>query len=395
MAKKIMRNDGRYSSKISLGDGKYKYVYAHSQGELDRKVREIRSKMDKGLDVSAGMNTFDEWGKRWLAKKSRRVSENWHKALVINYNKLSPLYKVPVCQIRTIDLEDILDNLAEQRYSQRVIKAVKDIAVGIMDMVCQNRIIDYNPFTHIDMPTANPIKRNNRRALTQTEQQWIIDTPHRAQTAAMIMMYAGLRRGELLALQWSDIDFEKGTINVNKSVVMSNGQPEIKMGGKTENASRIVYIPKVLIDYLKDCKKDNFLVVPSANSKLMSDSAWRRLWDSYITELNFKYGNFSNHIIDGKPCPQPKSKYQPGGVPIVIPRFTAHWLRHTFITLMYFSGIDAYAAAKQAGHSDIKVTLEIYTHLDSEYKQKSVEKLDHYLLQGCQMVVKNGLKAHG
>ena len=101
-----------------------------------------------------------------------------------------------------------------------------------------------------------------------------------------------------------------------------------------------------------------------------------------------KYADFGNYIVNGKPMERPTSKCKPGGVPILIPQFTAHWLRHTFITMMYLSGVDVLTAAEQAGHSDIKVTMGIYTHLDAEYKQRTMEKLDNYL-DGCQMGVKN------
>ncbi len=61
-------------------------------------------------------------------------------------------------------------------------------------------------------------------------------------------------------------------------------------------------------------------------------------------------------LLPYKPYQKPKSKMAPGGVPIIIPKFTAHWLRHTFITMMYMAGVDVLTAAKQAGHADIKVT---------------------------------------
>lgn len=86
---------------------------------------------------------------------------------------------------------------------------------------------------------------------------------------------------------------------------------------------------------------------------------------------------------------RPKSKKRRGGVPIVIPQFTAHWLRHTYITLLYMSGVDVLTAAKQAGHANIKTTMEIYTHLDAEHIRKNIDKLDIFLEQCSQNVVKN------
>ena len=260
-------------------------------------------------------------------------------------------------------------------YGKRTIKAVRDIATGIMQLATENRVIEYNYFSSVKLPAAKKLAEK-RRALTAEERRWITDTPHRAQTAAMIMMYAGLRRGELIPLLWSDIDLDNGTISVSKSTESINGTPRVKDGGKTVNANRIINIPKILCDYLRKQPKKSFLVCPSASGSMMTDSAWRRLWDSYLTDLNLKYGNWKDCIeTDGK-CPP---KFSPGEKPMLIPNFTAHWLRHTFITMMYLSGIDALTAKEQAGHADIKTTLEIYTHLDKEHKKNSIAKLDTFI----------------
>lgn len=64
---------------------------------------------------------------------------------------------------------------------------------------------------------------------------------------------------------------------------------------------------------------------------------------------------------------------------MVIPHFTAHWLRHTFCSLLYMAGIDVVTAKEQMGHADIKTTLAIYTHLDAQYKKNTMEKLDAFL----------------
>ena len=67
----------------------------------------------------------------------------------------------------------------------------------------------------------------------------------------MIMMYSGLRRGELIPLTWGDIDFKERTIRVNKSVEMVNGCSVLKSGAKTQAGNRTVNIPIILVDYLK------------------------------------------------------------------------------------------------------------------------------------------------
>lgn len=73
----------------------------------------------------------------------------------------------------------------------------------------------------------------------------------------------------------------------------------------------------------------------------MTEQGWKRLWQSYMQDFNVKYG------YDGK-----QSKNRPGGLPMVIDTFTTHQLRHTFCTLMYFSGVDVLTARDQMGHKE-------------------------------------------
>lgn len=380
------RSDGRYQAKVYLGNGEYKYLYDSSPANLQKKINETKSKQRKGIDVTAERDLFSDWGERWFAYKTPDVSVKWATHLRQYYNKLSDIYDVQISKIQQYHLKDILLQLSRDGYARRTIKAVRDVAAGILQLAADERAIEYNVFASVKVPKVperttltctSSLPAEKRRALTPEEQRWITDTPHRAQTAAMIMMYAGLRRGELIALLWSDINLSDGTISVNKAVEMINGKPRIKQSGKTDSATRIIYIPQTLIDYLKKQPHTSLYVCPSANGNIMTDSAWRRLWDSYLCEINFKYGDFDS--LYGVKAP--KSKFQPGGVTFVIPRFTAHWLRHTFITLMYHAGVDLMTAKEQAGHSDIKVTAEIYTHLDKVYKKRSMEKLDTYLKQ--------------
>ena len=124
---------------------------------------------------------------------------------------------------------------------------------------------------------------------------------------------------------------------------------------------------------------------------IMSDSAWKRLWNSYLSELNFRYGDFSRVLVPDEygnmqAFQKPKSRFAPVKIPMVIEPFTAHYLRHTYITMLYFAGVDVLTAKEQAGHSDVNTTLAIYTHLDKQHKVHQISKLNEYI-DGCQMGV--------
>lgn len=385
MIKNTKRKDGRVKASVYLGNGKYKYVYASNNRELDRKVQEIKLQLGKGIDVSAERDTFGQWAERWLKLKKLEVSNGRYNTYSYRVKNLTPIASMQIGKIRTADIQDIIIGLSADGYALKTLKDVKNAASQIFRLAVDNRIIDYNPAISVKLPAEAP--KETRRALTAEEQQWILaPSENRGKRAAMIMMYAGLRRGELIPLLWTDINLEKKTINVNKAVEMINGKSVVKDCTKTAAGMRTVYIPQVLADYLASEPRNNSLLVcPNASGGMMSESAYKRVWDSYLAELNFKFGDFSNVLVPSEQSGKmeqynkPKSRFAPQKIPFVIPRITAHMLRHTFITLMYIAGVDLLTAKEQAGHADVQTTMEIYTHLDSIYKSKQIEKLDEYL----------------
>lgn len=386
MPKNKKRADGRIQAKVFIGsyNGRknYKYVYGKTQKEVDEKVLELKLSLKKGIDVTAERDTFKDWAEHWLEIKKLEVSYNWFLALCSRVNNFEPLFNIPITKIRTSDIQKIFIKCATEPnkknnkpYARKTLRDMKIVVTSVFQLAIENRVLDFNPANAVKIPNAAETVK--KRALTEEEQQWIINTPHRAQRSAMIMMFAGLRRGELIPLTWNDIDLVNGTISINKSVEFINGMPVVKNTAKTKSSLRTVYIPKILIEFLKNEKRDSFIVCPNTKGKIMAEFSWRELWESYLVDLNLKYGDFSNNInTKGK---TPKSKYSPKKSDFVIPRFTAHWLRHTFITMMYFAGIDILTAKEQAGHADIKTTMEIYTHLDGDYKKKSMLKLNEFL----------------
>ena len=393
MAKKknAVRGDGRIKSKIYLGiseDGKkqYKYVYGYSQPEVDEKVLQIKLAMKKGIDITAERDTFSTWADRWLDLKKFKVSRARYVVYQCHVAHLkNHLQYAPISKIRAADIQGIVTTLSTNNpntgkpMAKETLSGLKSTAIQIFDYAIVNRVLEFNPATPIEIPNTSP--PSPRRALTDTEQRWITDTPHRAQRAAMIMMYAGLRRGEAIALQWGDIDLESKSITVNKAVEFVGGKPVLKDTTKTPAGLRTVDIPQKLADFLATEPRESIYVCVSSKGNMHTESSWKRTWESYLADLNVKYGEVSP--FDNKP----KSKFDPAGVQFVIPKITPHWLRHTFCTLLYMAGVDAVTAMAQMGHSDIKTTLATYTHLDALHKRKSMNKLDDFLESGGHMGV--------
>lgn len=101
----------------------------------------------------------------------------------------------------------------------------------------------------------------------------------------------------------------------------------------------------------------------------MTEASWKRLLESYLFDMNMEYGNL----------PEKVKKFAPQKIPMMIEPFTLHCLRHTFCTMMYEAGVDVLVAQQQMGHSDVKTTLSIYTHLQREHQKNNISMLDEYI----------------
>lgn len=394
------RADGRYSVQIYLGreDGKrrYKTVYGATQREANEKAEKIRAQMGKGLDLTAD-DTFGFWCEAFVQKKKNEVGVSQANAYrgrlhyftrfnlrtgTFDFAHDSELANTKITEVKLWQLQRILDELAEKNpftkkpTAKRTLASIRRAVVDVFAYAIMNRVTDFNTAAALTIRKGATV--TTRRALTKEEQDRVRTFPHRAQLPAMLAMLAGLRRGEMTALLWSDVDFENGVIRVTKSYDFKNGETKLP---KTDAGNRVIPMVDELAEFLKAQKKTSVFVVTSCNGNRMTETAWRAMLDSYLADLNIAFGKFT----------EPVNKFQPGGVPFVIKPFTWHCLRHTFATMLYDADVDVLTAQKLLGHADSKTTLSIYTHLSKEKEKMNIDKFNIFLKNSdaCQMHVKN------
>lgn len=379
MAKLKRRADGRYAKQIYLGrdeDGKrvYKTVYGRTASEAMEKELAVRMDMGHGLDILSQSDDFATWADDWLRTKMAAQITDKQKA---NYQRGVKFWKEALAgykigQVTADMIEFQLVSMQEAEYAMRTVNFYRSTIRQILQRAV-GRALTSNPVDLIQL-TQPGKKAEKRRALEAHEQQWLWETPHRAQPAAIICMLSGLRRGELAALTWGDVNLDRRTITVDKTVEYPPGEPpRLRHLTKSVSGMRTVDIPQKLADYMRAMDHSNPLVIPSAHGKIMSESAWISLWGSYMRVLNIKYGTRTPADLERMKTPG-QHKFD-----MTIPPITLHWLRHTFCTLLYLAGVDVAQACAQMGHADVSTTLKIYTHLDAIHKRKSVDKLDAYL----------------
>lgn len=388
------RADGLIAVSVYIGkvDGKKKYktFYGKTQKEANAKAEEFRSSIGKNADKPDD-TTLGFWADKWCSAREKETTEERadnsavKASMFVTYSpvvrrwineneKITTLGDMPMQQIKLYQLQEVLDALADQNpftgkpSAKKTLRDYRVVIQSIYGYARHNQVIDFDPTDALTISKKAP--ESERRALTLEERKRICEFEHRAKLPAMLMTFAGLRRGEVTALLWSDIDFQNKTITISKSYDFKKNR--IKPP-KSEAGDRTVPMPDILCDYLLEYRKTQgkgkMLVVLSAQGKQMSESAWKRLLESYLVQLNYNYGTFSRkqHLC------------APEKLPMVIEPFTWHCLRHTYATILYDAGVDALTAKDLLGHTDIKTTLGIYTHLSNEKKQSDITKLNTFL----------------
>jgi integrase len=311
-------------------------------------------------------DTFRQWGELWYSNIQIGVSKSQCVNLRCN---LKHLYRfigdMPIKNIKAYNIDNIISELATNNpntlrpMGKKSLRDIKNTASRVFDNAIENEVCCINPAHNRKIPKRAP--QGERRALTLKEQKLIINTTHAMRIAVIIMMLAGLRRGELIPLLWEDIDIDNFKITINKSVEQTSSNVfSVKKGTKTDKYGRVVEIPIDLAIEIEEAKKTatSKYVCCKADGRMHTPTTWKRMWASYIRAISKK--NRDAQFTE-------------------ISEITPHYLRHTYATLLYMSGVDVLTAAKLLGHSDVRTTIAIYTHLEKMMVDKSVEKLDNYI----------------
>ena len=350
--KKGERPDGLIQVSLSIGrksDGSLnrKYFYGHTRAEAEERRNEYKSMVSKGQTSFAISMTLSEWIDAYLTTYRTNVNPHYHASDNVPYNRLKKaLGNRLINSISESELQRELNTLQGMSFS--TVDKYRQAIQRVFHKATKNRLIPYDPADELVMPTFT---KGTHRALTQDEINCIIQNwqLHYTGIWMMLLLFTGLRRGEMMALEWDCIDMEHRTIAVQQVTVIDSNESIIEKRAKTAAGIRIIPIAEPLykvLDSVPVRERVGFVCL-SAHRRQLTQSATKRGLQGFLkaTGLSFRY----------------------------------HDLRHTFATLLYDAGVDVKAAMYFLGHADIKMTMQLYTHLSKEREFKSGAALQSYL----------------
>ena len=349
-SKYYVRPDGIHES-IRTINGKRVAFRGKSDREVDKKILEYNQGLKKGRKFSV---IADEWER----EHESGVSESTRRVYSYAVKRLKEEFKGLASEVRPLDVQRYIASFEKQGRSANSVQIELAVCKMIFSHAVISGDIDVSPAVEIKKSRGLPTKK--REALTE-EQENAVKAAGKAQEArwwmfGYLLLYTGMRRGEALALTYSDIDRKAGVIHVNKKLSYACGQfPKLEDHLKSKNGLRDIPLLPPLADALP--KNRVGLLFPGDGGSFMRASEIQRNWRAYCRDIGL---NEFQRTDDGKLLET---------FPI-----TPHCFRHSFATICYEAGLDPRQAAQILG--DTPEVLEgVYTHLRDGRRKTAAELL--------------------
>lgn len=352
--------------------------YGHTRTEALEKRERYKREKEQGLAHGERATTVNDWIARWQEAYSVNVSDY---APYINRLK-KDLGKKPIRSVSEADLVQSLSAYAGMSSSSAL--KYRMILKQIFHKAKKNRLIPEDPAE--DLPLPDDVTTGTHRALAPWESECILNnwSVYHAGRWAMLMLLCGLRRGEMVALDWDAIDLESRKLTVKASASMRGSVTTVKDRTKTKAGARILPICEPLYQMLVQVPPEERTgpVCRSAKGERITQSSVDRCWKTYC--------NMMTRILNGeepdqrgrrRDCAGDKycsSSDDDGGERIVF-SCLPHDLRHTYATALYDAGVDIKSAQYYLGHDDVNMTINLYTHLSKIKENEARSSLVNYL----------------
>ncbi len=351
------RKDGRWQARYHA-NGKRRYIYGKTKSEVARRLNDALHDARRGLVWDDGGTTLSEHVADWLdASRSSVRARTWERYEQVCRNHIVP-------ELGHLRLSNLTPAAVRDLYRKKLgvlsPRSVLYVHVTLRKVLQQALRWNLVPRNVADLVDPPRIVKEEVTPLTEDQVKTLFKTVEGSPLEALYVLAVttGLRKGELLALKWSDVDLDSGLLRVQRSLSLTKDGP-VMVPPKTAKGRRSVRLSGVAREALR-------------KHRLRQD----RLRASWPEDLGLVFPNDageprrSRNVING--CfARVKKK---GNLPDV--RF--HDLRHTCATLLLTKGIHPKIVQEMLGHSTIAITLDTYSHVLPNLQGEAVRAMDSF-----------------
>ena len=314
--------------------------------------------------------TVAEYCEKWLLLQSAHVRAT----TLIDYTSkvrrhiIAELGDRHIADVTLDDIQVALVPVSEK--SESVYKSVVVLYKSIFRAAKESHVIEDNPTVHLTAKGGG-VPQTDKIPLTDEQVERLLAAIKGLPPYVFVMLglYAGLRREEILALQWDSVylDTDAPYLTVRRAWHTEHNRPVILMELKTKAAERNIPLPVCLAECLREAKATSTseYVVANRDGKPLSYTQFKRLWQYIVTRTTkersyYRYENGKRVKHTVKPVLGEKAAHNGNVVYSLDFEVTPHQLRHTYITNLIHASVDPKTVQYLAGHESSKITMDIY-----------------------------------
>lgn len=366
-----LRADGRYQGYYRDSEGKRHSVCDRDPEKLYQKIQALTEQAEKPL-------LFGDYAEHWHDANWDSIRDGTKSCYAAPLKRaIDKFGDWEITGIGVPDLNAHLLQLSGQGFSRSTIKHQKIVYSQIFKQAIKEGALVYNPAEHCEIPS------DSKRAIKREapEDETVQQIKSKAETAyfglfAMFLICTGFRRGEALAVRWEDIDYKNKWIHCKHQVQSRSGRSQL-VPTKSESGVRSVPLLPALEAVLvrpEDARDTDFVFSAGEDtSKPMPECTYNRRWMHYCKDMGFVTIKSQEKRISKQGHTYTHTEYAPS--------LTAHHLRHGYATMLFEAEVDEQTAMVYMGHSNIRITHEVYTHLRQKKQAESSAKLMAYSRQ--------------
>lgn len=344
-----------------------------SAREAKQALTQLKAEFDAGKfktrtqDMTLG-ELFEKWWAVYEPSVKISTSNNRYLAYSKHFKKYDDL---KLSKLNTLWAQDVVNELAREFKSYKALLSVLRL---IINYGIRLELIEKDPFALVVYP--KPLEKSTKvhsienNFYSKDELKLFLDRAKKLPNPVYypffrLLAYSGIRAGEISALNWSDIDFNEHTLSVTKTVsrgLRKNSNFITKP--KTKKSNRTIFIDDETLQVLKTWKTTQAKMLLAKGINALSDSQLifpkRDNQIAGTTSANSRLRVLYNRNPD-------------------LRRISIHGFRHTHATLLLEAGLNIKDVQERLGHKNVQVTLDIYSHVTQQKKQKTAEKFADYL----------------
>jgi integrase len=364
------KREGLFLVSIFLGrdaNGKRRYVAKQIKGtpkDAQKYLNAALRDKDRGIFVEPTSIIVKDYLNKWLEaaarpRVSRRTADGY--AGLLERYIYDPLGHGRLDKLQPLDIQKVYGDMQERGLSARVVRHTHSALHNALKQACKWGLLARNPSDLVELPK---VPHKEQRVLSPDEAASFLEVadvmPH-----GLIFEFAlltGMRPEEYLALQWSDVDFERGTAQVRRALVRHKKSWSFEEP-KTARSRRTVFLPVPLLQKLAAHKR------MQAEARLKLGSAWQAFDLVFCSD-------------EGTPLTIPNITYRyfrPILTEAKLPRIRLYDLRHTCATLLLIAEENPKVVSERLGHSTIVLTLDTYSHVLPTMQQQATARLEKML----------------